>query len=160
MASRVPNRHEFRTTILSSVVGRGPAAFEAASAAVLSLRMHRAAGLRMSMPTDRVRVGDVVRIRLGLGRLTVSGGSCEVFEVFDEPRRQGFSYRTRPDHLEDGEESFLVELAADDRVLVTVTATSRPNHWLTRLGGPFARQAQRIVNGRYLRAVSTIVAGG
>lgn len=142
---------------LSGSVGRGSAAFEAASRAVLSLRMHRKAGVKMTMPTDTVRLGDVVRLKFGLGPVALHG-SCDVISVLDEPRRRGFRYRTRPDHPEEGEESFTVDWGADDQVVVTVESYARPNKLLIRLAGPLARLGALLVNRRYLWAVRKIVA--
>lgn len=142
---------------LSGSVGHGSAAFESASRAVLSLRMHRKAGVKMTMPTDTVRVGDVVRLSFGVGPVAMRG-SCDVISVLDEPRRRGFRYRTRPDHPEEGEESFVVDWAADDQVSVTVESFARPNKALTRLAGPVARLGASLINRRYLWAVGKIVA--
>jgi uncharacterized protein (UPF0548 family) len=142
---------------LAGSVGSGSAAFEAASAAVLSLRMHRKAGVKMTMPTDTVRLGDVVRLRFGVGPLALRG-SCDVISVLDEPRRRGFRYRTRPDHPEEGEESFTVDWTGDDAVVVTVESFARPNKLLIRLAGPLARFGALLVNRRYLWAVRKIVA--
>lgn len=142
---------------LSGSVGSGSAAFESASRAVLSLRMHRKAGVKMTMPTDTVRLGDVVRLRFGVGPLALRG-SCDVISVLDEPRRRGFRYRTRPDHPEEGEESFTVDWKADDQVVVTVESFARPNKLLIRLAGPLARVGAWLVNRRYLWAVRKIVA--
>jgi uncharacterized protein (UPF0548 family) len=140
----------------SGTVGRGQAAFDSASRAVLSLRMHRKAGVRMSMPTDTVRVGDVIRLSFGIGPVALHG-SCDVVWVADEPRRRGFRYRTRPDHPEEGEESFVVDWAADDQVVVTIESRARPNMLIMRLAGPVGRLGAALVNRRYLWAVRRIV---
>jgi len=142
---------------LSGSVGQGQAAFDSASAAVLSLRMHRKAGVRMSMPGEVVQMGDVVRIAFGIGPLAIHG-SCEVVWVADEPRRRGFRYRTRPDHPEDGEESFVVDWGADDAVRVTIESRARPQMLIMRLAGPVGRLGAALVNRRYLWAVRKIVA--
>ncbi|MEO7259733.1 MAG: DUF1990 domain-containing protein [Jatrophihabitantaceae bacterium] len=142
---------------LSGSVGRGSAAFDSASRAVLSLRMHRKAGVKMTMPTDTVRLGDVIRLSFGVGPVALRG-SCDVISVADEPRRRGFRYRTRPDHPEEGEESFIVDWAADNQVVVTVESFARPNKLLIRLAGPVARLGGLLVNRRYLWAVRKIVA--
>jgi uncharacterized protein (UPF0548 family) len=142
---------------LSGTVGHGQAAFDSASRAVLSLRMHRKAGVRMTIPTDSVRVGDVVRIAFGVGPVALHG-SCDVVWVADEPRRRGFRYRTRPDHPEEGEESFVVDWTPDDEVVVTIQSRARPNMLIMRLAGPLGRVGAALVNRRYLWAVRTIVA--
>jgi uncharacterized protein (UPF0548 family) len=141
----------------SGTVGHGRAAFESASAAVLSLRMHRKAGVRMTMPTSTVRVGDIIRIAFGVGPVAIHG-SCDVVWVADEPRRRGFRYRTRPDHPEDGEESFVVDWRADDQAVVTISSRARPNMLIMKLAGPVGRLGAALVNRRYLWAVRKIVA--
>ena len=141
----------------SGTVGRGQAAFESASRAVLSLRMHRKAGVRMTMPTDTVRLGDVIRLSFGLGPLALHG-SCDVVWVADEPRRRGFRYKTRQDHPEEGEESFVVDWLADDEVVVTIESRARPNMLIMRLAGPVGRLGAGLINRRYLWAVRRIVA--
>lgn len=58
-------------------------------------------------------------------------------------RRFGFAYGTLADHLECGEEQFLIEWnLEDDTVFYRLTAYSRPQHWLVWLGYPYARQQQ------------------
>jgi len=142
---------------LSGTVGHGQAAFDSASAAVLSLRMHRKAGVKMTMPNDTVHEGDVVRIAFGLGPLAIHG-SCDVVWVVEEPRRRGFRYRTRPDHPEDGEESFVVDWAGNDEVIVTISSRARPQMLIMKLAGPLGRLGALLVNRRYRWALRKIVA--
>jgi len=141
----------------SGTVGRGQAAFDSASQAVLSLRMHRKAGVRMTKPSETVRLGDVIRLKFGVGPIAVHG-SCDVVWLADEPRRRGFRYRTRPDHPEEGEESFVVDWAADDQVVVTIESRARPNRLIMRIAGPLGRLGSALINRRYLWAVRKIVA--
>ncbi|WP_131819731.1 DUF1990 family protein, partial [Mycobacteroides abscessus] len=42
---------------------------------------------------------------------------------------------------------------SNDVVSVEITAFSRPSFWWIRLGNPLAKQLQRIVTQRYLRAL-------
>ncbi len=148
---------DYHEMTLTGTLGRGQAAFDSASAAVLSLRMHRKAGVRMTMPGDTVRVGDVVRITFGLGPLAIHG-SCDVVEVTDEPRQRGFRYKTRPDHPEDGEESFVVDWAAGDEVVVTIWSRARPQLRIMKVAGPLGRLGALLVNRRYRWALRRIVA--
>jgi uncharacterized protein (UPF0548 family) len=148
---------EYHEMTLSGTVGRGQAAFDSASAAVLSLRMHRKAGVKMTMPNDTVRVGDVVRIAFGVGPVAIHG-SCDVEWVAEEPRHRGFRYRTRPDHPEDGEETFVVDWAGNDEVVVTISSRARPQMLIMRLAGPLGRLGAALVNRRYLWALRKIVA--
>jgi uncharacterized protein (UPF0548 family) len=146
--------HEMK---FSGSVGHGAAAFESAARAVLSLRMHRKAGVKMSMPSDTVHLGEVIRLKFGVGPLALHG-SCDVVWLVDEPRRRGFRYRTRPDHPEEGEESFIVDWAPDDDVVVTIESRSRPNKLIMRLAGPLGRLGAALINRRYLWALRKIVA--
>ena len=74
---------------------------------------------------------------------TWSLNACRVVYVIDEPRRFGFAYGTLRDHVERGEERFLVEWLADDSVWYDILAFSRPQHPLVKLSAPLARRLQK-----------------
>jgi len=74
---------------------------------------------------------------------TWSLSACRVVYVIDEGRRFGFAYGTLPDHVEKGEERFLVEWLPDDTVWYDILAFSRPRHPLVRLSAPLARRLQK-----------------
>ena len=58
--------------------------------------------------------------------------------------RFGFAYGTLPDHIERGEERFLIEWnRSDDSVCYDILAFSQPRHPLVRLGFPVARMMQK-----------------
>lgn len=57
--------------------------------------------------------------------------------------RFGFAYGTLPDHVERGEERFMVERHTDGSVWYDIFAFSRPKHPLVRLGFPVARLLQK-----------------
>lgn len=138
------------------VVGRGEAEFTAARDALLHYGMHRGAGLRVNASTPSARVGTVMICSAWfLGPIRVP---CRVVYVVEEPDRAGFAYGTLPGHPESGEELFAVEWRADDSVVATVCAFSRPGRWYTRLGGPIARTVQALMTRRYLNAVEHIAA--
>ncbi|WP_329285534.1 DUF1990 family protein [Streptomyces sp. NBC_00691] len=126
----------------SEVVGHGRAAFEAAGAAVTTWRMHRATGARVVADADRAAPGVRVGISVGVGPLRL-GAPCSVVWTAYEEKRVGFAYGTLTGHPESGEESFMVHLEPDGRVLFAVTAFSRPAAWYTRLGGPVVPLLQR-----------------
>lgn len=73
---------------------------------------------------------------------TWSLNAARVVYVIDEPRRFGFAYGTLPDHVECGEERFLIEWKADDTVWYDILAFSKPKHPLVRLSAPLARLLQ------------------
>ncbi|MCX5380211.1 DUF1990 family protein [Streptomyces sp. NBC_00091] len=122
-------------------IGRGRAAFEAAGSAVTGFRMHRATGATVRADGPAA-TGARVEIGLGAGPLRITV-PCEVVWTTDAPDRAGFAYGTLTGHPECGEESFLVELAADGTVWFEVTAFSRPAAWYTRLAGPLVPLLQR-----------------
>lgn len=79
---------------------------------------------------------------------TWSLNACRVVYVIDEQgplvRRAGFAYGTLPDHVERGEERFLIEIdPADERVWYDILAFSRPRHPLVRASFPIARMLQK-----------------
>ncbi|WP_329126480.1 DUF1990 family protein [Streptomyces sp. NBC_01465] len=141
-----------------SPVGHGRAAFEAAGSAVTGWRMHRATGARVTAEVPRVEPETFVEVSLGFGPLRFRA-PCEVIWTAYESERTGFAYGTRARHPECGEESFVVELAADGTVWFTVTAFSRPASWYTRLAGPLVPVLQRAYAHR-LTAVLRRIADG
>src|SRR5215510_925091 len=74
---------------------------------------------------------------------TWSLNASRVVYVIDEARRFGFAYGTLPDHVERGEERFLIEWLPDNSVWYDILAFSRPRHPLVRLSFPLARMLQR-----------------
>ncbi len=109
-----------------------------------------------------LQVGDVVglcyRFFLGIRMFMAS----RVIDVFDGPTpsgwRSGFTYRTLEGHVEIGEETFAVEKNAHTgEVIASLSAWSRPGHWLTRIGYPYARWCQVQAGKaavRYLRKIA------
>jgi len=70
--------------------------------------------------------------------------ACRVVYVIDEADRFDFAYGTLPDHIERGEERFLIEWnRTDDSVWYDILAFSQPRHPLVRLGFPVARMMQK-----------------
>ena len=120
------------------MIGTGGEVFGCAADAVLSFRMHRAAGLTVHADTDRAAPG--VRLTIGVRKF---GVPCEVVYTIDEPSRAGFGYGTLPGHLERGEEAFVVERDAQDRVWFRIVAFSRPARWPAILAGPLSQLGQR-----------------
>jgi uncharacterized protein (UPF0548 family) len=74
---------------------------------------------------------------------TWSLNACRVVYVIDEQLRYGFAYGTLPDHVERGEERFLIEMLEDDSVWYDILAFSRPQHPLLKLSSPLARKLQK-----------------
>lgn len=129
-------------------LGAGRAVFERGAAALMSWEMHRAAGLRVTAEGD-ARPGELVISRLAPW-LTAP---CRVVYVVDESGRRGFAYGTLPGHPESGEEAFIVGIDEADDVWFTLRAFTRPGTLLARVCGPLGRVAQRLMAGRYIRAM-------
>lgn len=89
-----------------------------------------------------VEVGATVAVKArAYGTWSLS--AARVIYVIDEPGRFGFAYGTLPDHVECGEERFLIEWLPDDSVWYDILAFSRPKHPLVKLSAPLARILQK-----------------
>ncbi|MEV6106677.1 DUF1990 domain-containing protein [Streptomyces sp. NPDC051940] len=117
-------------------LGEGEAVFTAAAEAVLSWEMHRhLIGVRIQADGPRAVRGAHVEVTLGAGPLRITA-PCEVVWTVDDEHRAGFAYGTLPGHPERGEEAFVVTLAEDGGVTLTVRAFSRPAARFARAAGP------------------------
>lgn len=90
----------------------------------------------------KVETGAVVAVKARAGGLW-SLNACRVVYVIDEAERFGLAYGTLLDHIERGEERFLLEWQPDDSVWYDILAFSRPRHPLVRAGFPYARRLQK-----------------
>ena len=89
-----------------------------------------------------VETGAIVAVKArAFGTWSLS--ACRVVYVIDEARRFGFAYGTLPDHVECGEERFLIERLDDDSVWYDILAFSQPQHPLVKLSSPLARRLQK-----------------
>jgi uncharacterized protein (UPF0548 family) len=146
------------------LLGRGDQVFRRAGEALLTWRMHRAAGLPMKATDTPAVIGTNTLGRLGAGlllgrlRTTTALGlvglpvPCRVVWTVDEQDRTGFGYGTLQGHPASGEESFVVSREPDG-VYLTVRAYSRPATWYARLGGPATRAGQQYTASRYANAL-------
>lgn len=124
-------------------IGTGRAIFEQAKQALRQWRMFDLGWVQICSPYAPLMPGTTVGVLA-----TVCGwwslNACRIVYVVDEPDRYGFAYGTLPDHLERGEERFLVEWRpADDAVWYDILAFSRPQHLLAKIGYPVVRQLQK-----------------
>jgi uncharacterized protein (UPF0548 family) len=126
---------------VSIVIGQGNDDFEHARKAVCAWKQFPAGWTFIDPLTAAITPGRVVTMRaytFGLWTLN----ACRIVYKIEEPKKFGFAYGTLPGHVEQGEELFLVELHDDNRVTYSITAISKPRHFLCRLGYPLARLAQ------------------
>ena len=138
-------------------IGTGDAAWRAACEGVRAWRLHRGSGLRVAPVAPPIAVGTEVITDVALVGPVHVLAACRIVEVVDEPDRFGFAYGTLALHPEQGEEAFVVE-RVDDVVRLSVTAFSRGNGLLMRLGGPVARRQQAAATEGYLDALERHVA--
>ncbi len=133
-------------------VGTGRDRFEAASQALLTWQMHRAAGAWVEPETPPAEVGLHMLSRLGFGRLRVSE-PCEVTEVIREPGRTSMHYLALPGHTFEGDERFTVLLEPDGTVGFEVAVRSRPALLIARLAGPVVPAVQWLFIARCAAAL-------
>jgi uncharacterized protein (UPF0548 family) len=144
----------FRHLYFRMPLGTGEDLYRRAGEAVLTFRMHRATGARITTTAGRAAPG--VRLTVGAGPLSVPS---EVVWASSDDRRTGWGYGTRPGHQASGEEAFIVEHDDRDRVWFVVRAYSRPARALMRLGGPMAVVFQHLyarLCGRALKRLCTV----
>ena len=123
-------------------LGDGEATFKAAVEAIKNWRQFDLGWVTIVPRGVAIEVGATVAVKArAYGTWSLS--ASRVVYVIDEPRRFGFAYGTLPDHVECGEERFLIEWLPDDSVWYDILAFSRPRHPLVRLSAPFARLLQK-----------------
>jgi uncharacterized protein (UPF0548 family) len=128
-------------------LGAGRAVFAAATSALSDWRQFQLGWLE-AVPSDTpIAVGvnvAVVARALGVWSVNCARIVYTIDGVLGGVHRFGFAYGTLPDHVESGEERFLIEWdTADDSVHYDILAFSRPRHLVARLGYPLIRRWQR-----------------
>ena len=118
--------------------------------------------LRVVPESQPIEVGTTVAVRanvFGFWSLSAARIVYVIDEDKDSRKRFGFAYGTLPDHVERGEERFLVEQLEDGSVWYDIFAFSRPQHPLVRLGFPVARGLQRRFARESLAAMKAAMSG-
>lgn len=137
-------------------LGHGDAVFTAAVAALDSWVAQRSLGITV---TPQVRPTEGATVVLCSRQVFVWVLlACRVVYRVEESDRAGFGYGTLSQHPASGEEAFLIERDAAGVVRAHIVAFSRPNHWLTRLGGPVPRLIQKRATRGYLKGIRRAVA--
>ena len=127
-------------------LGNGEAVFDAAKLALRAWKQFHFEWVEVPLPDTPIQVGEIVPVLarvFGLWSLNF----CRIVSVIEESgpiSRFGLAYGTLPDHVESGEERFLIEWdRATGEVSYDILAFSRPNHILARLGYPLVRRLQK-----------------
>ena len=127
-------------------LGNGSRTWTAAVEAIRSWQMFNLDWIRLYSPSTPIVPGENVAVLASYFNCYWLN-ACRIVYVVDENtplKRFGFAYGTLEDHAESGEERFLVEWNRDtDEVWYDLLAFSRPNQFLSRIGYPFTRQAQK-----------------
>ncbi len=129
------------------LLGRGQETYTVAVKALNAWRMFDTSLTRIARPDTAIKTGNIVAVignHFGFHSLNL----CRIVYTIDgtvgNTTRYGFAYGTLDEHLERGEERFMIEWTrADDFVYYDILAFSRPNNPLARIGYPFARMMQK-----------------
>ncbi len=139
-----------------ALLGEGEEVFESAKTALRNWRQYRFSWLEAwpaDLPIETGReVATIARV-LGLWWVNI----CRIVDTIDEPARFGYAYGTLPEHVECGEERFLIELAGTGEVWYDILAFSRPQSLLARLGSPYVRRVQKRFGRCSVEAMRTAV---
>src|SRR5687767_8858961 len=100
----------FQHDVSAVQIGRGRDDFERAKSAVRRWEMFNLPWIQLLWPSAAIETGATVAVLARAARLW-SLNAARIVYVIDEPVRFGFAYGTLPDHVECGEEQFVVELA-------------------------------------------------
>ena len=123
-------------------LGDGEATFKRAIEALHTWRQFDLGWVTIVPRGVAIEVGATIAVKArAFG--TWSLNACRVVYVINEPGRFGFAYGTLPDHVERGEERFLVEWLPDNTVWYDILAFSRPQHTFVKLSAPLARMLQK-----------------
>jgi uncharacterized protein (UPF0548 family) len=122
-----------------SSLGHGEAVFAAAKLAFAHWQMFDLGWTRMLNTSALIACGQVVAVEvhsLGLWSVNLS----LILETVDSGTRFGFLYSTTAEHVEQGEETFVLNYdPATGEVSYELEAVSRPRHVLAKLGYPVTR---------------------
>ena len=148
----------FKLDQFECILGHGQAVFEAAQAAIRDWKMFPQQMVQLWPERASIEVGTVACVMFRAGLLWTAS-FCRIFEVIVDDgaiAQFGFTYATLSQHVERGQERFLVEWnCATDEVRYSIVAVSQPAHWLIWLGYPYARWQQsrfRTLSGQAMQA--------
>lgn len=125
-----------------TLVGKGEEDFASAKLAFRNWSMFDLGWVRVVNQDASISPGQIVAVEahtLGLWTLNLS----RITQVIDTPTAFGFIYSTTQDHVEQGEERFLLELdSATGDLWYELEAVSRPRGMLAWMGYPVTRRFQ------------------
>ncbi len=129
-----------------TVLGRGPAAFDRAKAALRRWEMFRLGWAQICPESPPIEPGTAVAVlakTFGLWTLNPARVIALTDQQDGPVSRYGFTYGSLAGHSETGEERFLVDWdRATDEVGFETAALSRPGRWYSRTARPLTRLVQ------------------
>jgi uncharacterized protein (UPF0548 family) len=130
-----------------SQLGSGEETYARAVSALREWKQFDLGWVSVVPASQPLEVGTVVAVQaqvFGLWWLNAARIVYVVDEQQGQTPRYGFAYGTLPNHVERGEERFMIEWRKDedDSVWYDLFAFSRPKHPLTRVGYPLTRALQ------------------
>ena len=150
--------HGYNVDHARFLLGQGPVAFSRGKFAIERWEMFHNGWTHLCSTDAPIERGTSVAMMARCFGL-YSINFCRIVYVINEPRKYGFAYGTLPDHVEAGEERFVVEWLEDRTVWYDVFAFSRPRHVLARIANPAVRGLQSKFRGDSGRAMQRAVAG-
>lgn len=145
----------------TATLGHGPWAFENACRTIRRWGMFPRPMTRLFWPDAFIEPGSVVAVLFRAGPIWSLNPARVVYaidEITPHGRAFGFAYGTLADHVEQGEELFLVRWDySSDEVRYELSAFSRPQHWLAHWGYPYVRQQQALFRQQSCAAMQSAV---
>ena len=140
-------------------LGHGNEVYERAVGALKQWRQFDLGWVSIATPGVKLEKDAIVAVKArAFG--TWSLNACRVVYLIDEQvpgRRSGFAYGTLTDHVERGEERFMIEMdPTDDSVWYDILAFSRPRHPLVRASFPLARKLQKRFAQESMRVMKSL----
>ena len=126
-------------------LGEGEDVYLRAVAALRSWQQFELGWVTIVPPATPVEVGRIVAVQARTFGFWSLSAAKIVYVIEDKAavNRFGFAYGTLPNHVECGEERFMIERLEDNSVWYDIYAFSHPEHPLVRLGFPIARKLQK-----------------
>jgi uncharacterized protein (UPF0548 family) len=127
------------------LLGAGEDTFKLAVSALQSWKQFELGWVTIVPPFTPLEVGKIVAVQAyTFGFWSLS--AARIVYLIEESagvKRFGFAYGTLTNHVECGEERFMIEWLEDDSVWYDIYAFSQPQHPLVKLGSPLARMLQK-----------------
>jgi uncharacterized protein (UPF0548 family) len=140
-------------------IGSGEAVFAAARKAFAKWKQFDLGWVHVVNPEAALALGQVVAVEvrtLGLWSLNLS----RIVRTVNTPTRFGFAYVTTSQHVERGEELFLLNFdPPTGSVTYLLEAVSQPRNIFARIGYPFTRAMQHRFARESLMRVRDVVRG-